>query len=61
MHFLLKYKMLQLKFKISLCGLLHVSVHSDHHQGAVRRVHAAHHLVHTLQPETHTATTQQPF
>jgi hypothetical protein len=34
MHSLLKYKMLQLTFKISLCGLLHVSVRSDHHQGA---------------------------
>jgi hypothetical protein len=35
MHSLLKYKMLQLTFKISLCGLLHVSVCSDHHQGAM--------------------------
>jgi hypothetical protein len=29
MHSLLKYKMLQLTVKISLCGLLHVSVCSD--------------------------------
>jgi hypothetical protein len=35
MHSLLKYKMLQLTFKISLCGPLHVSVRSDHHQGAM--------------------------
>jgi hypothetical protein len=35
MHSLLKYKMLQLTFKISLCWLLHVSVRSDHHQGAM--------------------------
>jgi hypothetical protein len=34
MHFLLKYKMLQLTFKIPLCGLLHVLVRLDHHQGA---------------------------
>jgi hypothetical protein len=33
MHSLLKYKLLQLTFKISLCRLLHVSVRSDHHQG----------------------------
>ena len=35
MHFLLKHKMLQFIFKISfLIWLLHVSVPSDHHQGA---------------------------
>ena len=35
MHFLLKHKMLQFTFKISfLIWLLHVSVLSDHHQGA---------------------------
>ena len=33
-HSLLKYRMLQLTFKLSPCGLLHVSVRSDHHQGA---------------------------
>ena len=35
MHLLLKHKMLQFIFKISfLLWLLHVSVPSDHHQGA---------------------------
>ena len=35
MHFLLKHKMLQFVLKISfLIWLLHVSVPSDHHQGA---------------------------
>jgi hypothetical protein len=34
MHYLLKHKMLQLTLKISLYMLLHVLVHSDHHQGA---------------------------
>jgi hypothetical protein len=29
-----KYKMLKLSLKIYLYGLLHVSVHPDHHQGA---------------------------
>jgi hypothetical protein len=103
MHSLFKYKMLQLTFKISLCGLLHVSVRSDHHQGAYAephwsysicgiiskntslkmccamavcvsgcsvywvlcsvwlQSHTAQHLVHTLPPEAHTATTQQHF
>jgi hypothetical protein len=30
----LKYKTLQLTLNLSLCRLLHVSVRSDHHQGA---------------------------
>ena len=35
MHLLLKHKMLQILFKISLLiWLLHISVPSDHHQGA---------------------------
>jgi hypothetical protein len=34
MHSLLKYKTIQLTLKISLCRLLHISVRSDHHQGA---------------------------
>ena len=35
MHLLLKHKMLQFIFKMSfLLRLLHVSVPSDHHQGA---------------------------
>jgi hypothetical protein len=38
MHSLLEHKMLQLTFKISLCGLLHVSVRSDHHQGAMQNL-----------------------
>ena len=38
MHILLKHKMLQFIFKISfLIWLLHVSVSSDHHQGAYGR------------------------
>jgi hypothetical protein len=34
MHSLLTYKMLKLTIKISVYLLLHVSVHSDHRQGA---------------------------